>query len=87
MIYLWVQGGILAKGEQVRLKPSRLAVFAGCSAIILLSFNIWQAQPWPYLLQLLIAWTASMVLYLNFIQVALDAKVEGDSIENQNTPG
>ena len=78
ILYLWVQAGIFSRKAETKLKPAKLAVFAALTAIVLLTANIWLAAPWPYMLQLLIAWSCSMVLYLGFIQSALDEKVEKD---------
>ncbi len=53
-----------AIGALVLRLPSNVTA---TSALILLSANLWYAVPWPYLLQLFIAWNASMVLFLLFI--------------------
>ncbi len=78
VICLWIHAGILSRREEVRLKPAKLAIFAASSAIILLTLNFWLASSWPYILQLLIAWISSMVLYLGFIKRVLDEKIESD---------
>ena len=77
--YLWIQAGVLSRGEKERLKPAKIAIFAASTAVILLTLNLWLATAWPYMLQLLIAWTSSMILYLGFIQAALDDKVADDA--------
>ena len=54
------------------------------SAIILLPANLWLAEAWPYILQLFIAWNASMVLFLIFVGeiFAIDAREHGTQAEN-----
>lgn len=78
MVYLWNQGNLIARNQDVALKPPKLAMAGGISAVALLGFNLWLADAWPYVLQLVVAWTASMFLYLGFIQDALNRKVETD---------
>jgi hypothetical protein len=51
-------------GPASRRMPSRVLTVSG---VILLSLNLWLATPWPYILQLFLAWNASMLLFLFFI--------------------
>jgi len=44
--------------------PANLAI---ASAAILLSTNFWLAVSWPYILQLFLAWNASMAVFLIFV--------------------
>jgi len=55
---------IMPTGSLAARLPANLAI---ASAAILLSINLWLAEPWPYILQLFLAWIASMVVFLIFV--------------------
>jgi len=73
---LWVQGVMQSRRQEKKPAPPALGVFAAMSALTVLVCNFWLVSAWPYLLQLLKAWTMYLVIYLGFIQNALDQKVE-----------
>ena len=53
---------------------SRLTVFIGLIAILLLGSNLWVGEAWLYLSQLFVGWLGSMVLFLGFIRDVLNEK-------------
>jgi len=67
---------LIPTGSLASRLPANLAI---ASAGILLSTNLWLAAPWPYILQLFLAWNASMAVFLIFVADILGA-VEKEQI-------
>ena len=57
-------------------KSARLVLVAAVGAFLLLPANLWLAESWPYLVQLCLAWTISMALFIRFIYEVLSEKRE-----------
>ena len=75
---MWVLGVIQVRAQGGNFTPPILGVLAATTGLILLVANFWLVSAWPYILQLLIAWSVSLIIYLGFIQGALDQKVDND---------
>ena len=50
----------------------------GLCGVVLMPLNIWLGQPWPYLVQLMLALILSILLFLDFIYQVLGENSEGD---------
>jgi predicted membrane protein len=84
VIYLVTVGVVVGVGfkraRSHRKVPvmGRIVLVPGLSGFILLPMNILHVSVWPYLFQLFIAWTVSLILFLVFIDEYLDARVKRD---------
>ena len=48
----------------------------GLCGVVLMPFNVWLGQPWPYLVQLMLALILSILLFLDFVYQVLGENSE-----------